>query len=105
MKTITVQLLLSQLFQISSIDKHNILNKSYFGFGKNKSTNDAIATIIKNITENLNIEIKCNCVLLDLLKASDCIEHNTHMDKLYQYGVHGILYKLIKSYLKSRLHT
>jgi hypothetical protein len=24
------------------------------------------------------------------------------MDKLYQYGVHGILYKLIKSYLKSR---
>jgi hypothetical protein len=51
---------------ISYLDKYNILNKSQFEFRKNKSTNDAVATIIKNIIEKLNNEIKCNCVLLHL---------------------------------------
>jgi hypothetical protein len=51
---------------IAFLDKHNILNKSRFGFRKNKSTNDAIATTIENIIENLNDKTKCNCVLLDL---------------------------------------
>jgi hypothetical protein len=32
---------------ICFLDKHNILNKSQFGFRKKKSTKDAIATIIK----------------------------------------------------------
>jgi hypothetical protein len=50
---------------ISLLDKHNIFNKSQFGFGKNKSTKDATATIIKNIIENLNNKIKRNCVLSD----------------------------------------
>jgi hypothetical protein len=51
---------------IAFLDKHSILNKSQFGFKKNKSTNDAIAIIIENIIENLNDKTKCNCVLLDL---------------------------------------
>jgi hypothetical protein len=85
---------------IAFLEKHNILNKFQFGFRKNKS-NDAIATIIENIIENLDEKIKCNCVLLDLSKAFDCIQHNILMDKLYKYGVHGIPHKLNKSYLRN----
>jgi hypothetical protein len=48
------------------LGKHDILNKSWFGFRKNKSTNDAVATIIENIIENLNDNIKRSCVLLNL---------------------------------------
>jgi hypothetical protein len=84
---------------IDFLDKHNIFNKSQFGFRKNKSTNDAIATIIENIIENLNDKTKYNCVLIDLSKAFDCIQHNILMDKLYKYGVRGIPHELIKSYL------
>jgi hypothetical protein len=50
-------------------------------------------------TENMNDKTKCSCVLLDLLKAFDCIQHNILIDKIYDYGVHGIPHKLIKSYL------
>jgi hypothetical protein len=84
------------------LGKHNILNTSQFGFRKNESTNDAIATIIENIIENLNDKTKCNCVLLDLSKAFDCIQHDILMDKLYKYGVWGIPYKPIESYLRNR---
>jgi hypothetical protein len=71
---------------------------------KNKTEfmNDAIATIIENIIESLNDKTKCNCVLLDLSKASDCIQHDILMDKLYKYGVRGIPHKLIESYLRNR---
>jgi hypothetical protein len=53
---------------ICFFNKPNVLNKYQFGFWKNKFTKDAITTIIKNIIENLNNKIKCNCVLLDLPK-------------------------------------
>jgi hypothetical protein len=87
---------------IAFLEKHDILNKSQFGFRKNESTNNAIAAIIENITESLNDKTKCNCVLLDLSKAFDCIQHYILMDKLYKYGVRGIPHKLIESYLRNR---
>jgi hypothetical protein len=46
--------------------------------------------------------IKCNCVLLDLSKAPDCIQHDILKDKLYKYVVRGIPNKLIASYLRNR---
>jgi hypothetical protein len=63
---------------------------------------DAIATFIENIIESLNENTEYNCILLDLLKAFDCIQHNILMDKLFKYGIHGIPHKLIKSYLRNR---
>jgi retron-type reverse transcriptase len=39
---------------ICFLGKHNILNKHEFGFRKNKSTEDAVSTIIENIIENQN---------------------------------------------------
>jgi hypothetical protein len=58
---------------IAFLERHNILNKSQYRFRKNESMNVAIDTIIENIIEILDNKTKCNCVLLDLSKASDCI--------------------------------
>jgi hypothetical protein len=35
-----------------------ILNKSEFGFGKNKSREDAVDTVIENIVQNLNNKVQ-----------------------------------------------
>jgi hypothetical protein len=45
-----------------------------------------------------------NCVLSDLSKAYDCVQHNTLTDKLNKYWVPGTPYMLIKSYLTNRIH-
>jgi hypothetical protein len=45
---------------IAFLEKHDIFNKSQFGFRKNESTNNAIATIIENIIESLHDKTKCN---------------------------------------------
>jgi hypothetical protein len=74
---------------IAFLEKHDIFNRSKFVFRKIESTNDAIATIIENIIESLNDKTKCSCVLSDLSKAFDCIQHDILMDKLYKYGVLG----------------
>jgi hypothetical protein len=87
---------------LSFLEKHDIFNKSQFGFKKNESMNDAIAIIIENIIESLNGKTKCNCVLLDFSKTFDRIQHDILMDKLYKYGVWGIPHELIKSYLRNR---
>jgi len=41
-------------------------------------------------------------IFCDIQKAFDCVNHNILLTKLEFYGITGITYKLLKSYLKGR---
>lgn len=66
---------------------------------KNKGISDAVATVINCIKNNLDDGKKC--IILDLSKTFDTIEHN----KTKSIEILGIELNLIKSYMSNRLQT
>ena len=54
------------------------------------------------ILNALNYKMTVGSILCDLQKAFHCVYHNILLTKLEFYGITGITYKLIKSYLGGR---
>jgi hypothetical protein len=77
---------------------NNILTKSQFGFRKNAST----YKLINDILQALNSKKNCGGIFFYLEKAFDCVDHNILMNKINYYGVNGVIFSLIKSYLENR---
>lgn len=82
--------------------KHAILHDFQHGFRKNHSTETALLEqkeiILKNFSDhNLTLGI-----YVDLSKAFDSLRHETLLCKLHSYGVRGVAYDLLLSYLSDR---
>ena len=87
---------------ISFFDKFSIISLSQFGFQKNKSTTDAIEHLTNFIYSNLNNKKSIINVLIDLRKAFDTVNHNLLLQKLYRYGIRGLVHHWFASYLTNR---
>ena len=94
------RLIYDQLIQF--LDRHKILDELQFGFQKNKSTENAISAIVKNITEASTQKQSSYCIFLDFAKAFDTVNHGILIDKLSHYGVKTQTLSLFKSYLSNR---
>ena len=100
---------LSKIFEkaISSrllnfINKHSIISNKQFGFQKNKSTSDAILSMIEYIYSSLNDRKTSISVFIDLKKAFDTVNHSILLRKLNCYGIRGLPLELLASYLSDR---
>ena len=94
------RLVYNQLY--SFIDKHQILYKYQFGFGKGYSTEQAIL----EITDNLKLatdkgQITCG-LFLELSKAFDTVNHKIILSKLYLYGIRAAPHNWFERYLHNR---
>ena len=94
------RLVYNQLY--SFIDKHQILYKYQFGFGKGYSTEQAIL----EITDNLKLatdkgQITCG-LFLELSKAFYTVNHKIILSKLYLYGIRGAPHNWFERYLHNR---
>ena len=78
------------------------LYENQYGFQATHSCEHAIGQAISGIVKGLENKLNSACVLLDLLKAFDTIEHGIMLEKLSLYGICGNALSLFKSYLSDR---
>ena len=73
----------------------------HFGF-RTSSTGKASYKLSDDILNALNNRLIVGGIFFDVQKAFNCINHNILPSKLEFYGITGITYQLLQSYLKGR---
>ena len=78
------------------------LYENQFGFHSNHSCEHAIGQTVGTLLKNMENKKNSVCVLLDLSKAFDTIEHSIMLQKLELYGIRGNALTWFQSYLSNR---
>ena len=86
----------------SFLSLNEIITPAQFGFRKNFSTDFAISKLLDNVVNSLSKRNHIIALFMDLSKAFDTIDHNILLHKLYNYGIRGVAWSWIKSYLSNR---
>ena len=78
------------------------LYENQFGFRESHSCGHVVGQVINGIVKGLENKVNSACVLLDLSKAFDTIEHKIMLQKLETYGIRGNALTWFHSYLTDR---
>ena len=81
---------------------YEILPPSQYGFRPDHSTKDAVLSMLLEIEKNAIEKSKTCCILIDLSKAFDMVDHQTLLNVLNSLGFRGHFQKLMKNYLNDR---
>ena len=73
-----------------------------FGFRDKLSTDTATYAFLNNVLTSLDIKNYVGGLFCDLQKVFDCVNHDILLAKMKFYGITGVAYKLIRSYLDNR---
>jgi hypothetical protein len=85
---------------LKHIETNYILAVEQFGFRTSSSTEKTSYKLTDDILNALNNRLMVGGIFCDIQKAFDCVNHNILLTKSEFYGITGITYKLLKSYLK-----
>ena len=89
----------------SFLNKYNVLYESQYGFHECRSTDHAILDIVNKIQSYMDKGMFSCGVFIDLQEAFDIVDHAILLQKLFHYGVRGIVNDWFSSYLINRVQT
>lgn len=84
------------------LDKEKILTNAQHGFRCSRSTMTAFDSFYKRVISLMETGECPAGIFCDLSRAFDCVPHTILLNKLYDYGVRGLVLDWIESYLSSR---
>ena len=79
--------------------RNHILTSLNHGFRTGYSCEIQLAVTIDDLARNFDNNLQTDIAILDFSKAFDTVPHNKLLHKLEVYGIRGILYQWIKSFL------
>uniref|UniRef100_A0A3B3B6W1 Reverse transcriptase domain-containing protein n=1 Tax=Oryzias melastigma TaxID=30732 RepID=A0A3B3B6W1_ORYME len=84
------------------LEKNSLLFEYQYGFRSNRSTSTALIHLTEEILAAIDKKQFVVSLFLDLQKAFDTVNHSILLSKLGNYGIRGIVYKWLDSYLNNR---
>ena len=84
------------------LDKYELLSEHQYGFRGNRTTTYAVMEMVEEVTKAIENDEFSVGIYIDLQKAFDTIDHRILLRKLEKYGLRGIAYSWVKSYLENR---
>ena len=87
---------------MSFLNKYKLLYCYQFGFRQKYSTILALIETVDTIQQDLENGFYVGGIYLDLIKASDTVDHKILLDKLCHYGIRGHALSWFDSYLNNR---
>ena len=93
---------ITQLIIMNHLITHNILTHCQHGFRPGFSTVTQLINVIDNITQALDNNHRVDCIVTDFSKAFDVVPHSLLLLKCSNYGIRGVLLKIIENFLRGR---
>ena len=78
------------------------INNSQYGFRTGPLTSHAISDLRNEILTGLDEKLIVCCIFLDLAKAFNTVNHKTLLRKFNCYGIRGVSFQHIQSFLTNR---
>jgi len=84
------------------LEKYELLYSRQYGFRNKRSTVHALIDVTEKIKTALDSDELAIGIYLDLKKAFDTVNHKILLEKMYNYGIRGQVYRWFSSYLSER---
>jgi hypothetical protein len=106
-RPVSVLTILSKIFEGIMADQmkthfNNILSEWLSAYRSKYSCNNVLLCFAESLRKSLDNNKHVGCVLMDLSKAFDCLNHDILIQKLAAYNVSNPSCEYIKSYLSNR---